>query len=178
MCSRKSVKSRMEPWGTPALTGHPCGELPSTTTWSHLLLRNDKIRSKCSTIPYELSLWRRPASQTLSKALDISIATAQATLDLLKIQAILSDTTLRRSIVDQENLKPYWKSENRPDFSNWSTNLLWTSFSKTLLTIERRLIGWYCLDVDLSLTYINTGTTNATFQQSEKTILLQIYIEE
>ena len=139
--------------------------------------RQNKVKI-CPKIPYELSLWRRPASQTLSKALDISIATAQATLDLLKIQAILSDTTLRRSIVDQEDLKPYWKSENRPDFSNWSTNLLWTSFSKTLLTIERRLIGWYCLDVDLSLIYLNTGTTNATFQQSEKTILLQIYIEE
>ena len=31
--------------------------------------------------------------------------------DLLKATAILSDTTVRRSAVDQEDLKPYWKSE-------------------------------------------------------------------
>ena len=30
---------------------------------------------------------------------------------------ILSDTTVRRSAVDQENLKPYWKSEKRPHYS-------------------------------------------------------------
>ena len=31
--------------------------------------------------------------------------------DLLKALAILSDTTVRRSTVDQEDLKPYWKSK-------------------------------------------------------------------
>ena len=35
--------------------------------------------------------------------------------------AILSDTTIRRSAVDQEDLKSYWKSEKRSDFSRWST---------------------------------------------------------
>ena len=30
--------------------------------------------------------------------------------------AILSDTTVRRSAVDWEDLKPYWKSEKRPPF--------------------------------------------------------------
>ena len=30
---------------------------------------------------------------------------------MLKTLAILSDTTVRRSAVDQEDLKPYWKSE-------------------------------------------------------------------
>ena len=56
-------------------------------------------------------MWRRPACQTLSKALDISSATARVAPDLLKALAILSDTTVRRSAVDQEDLKPYWKSE-------------------------------------------------------------------
>ena len=36
--------------------------------------------------------------------------------DLLKALAILSDTTIRRSAVDAEDLKPYWKSEKRPHF--------------------------------------------------------------
>ena len=54
-------------------------------------------------------MWRRPACQTLSKALDISSATARVAPDLLKAVAILSDTTMRRSAVDQEDLKPYWR---------------------------------------------------------------------
>ena len=47
----------------------------------------------------------------------ISNATAQVIPDLLKGLAILSDTTVRRSAVDREDLKPYWKSEKRPYFS-------------------------------------------------------------
>ena len=73
--------------------------------------------------------------------MDVSSATARVAPDLLEAQAILSDTTVRGSAVDQEDLKPYWKSENRPHFSRWLTVILFTSFSKTLLTTERRLIG-------------------------------------
>ena len=73
------------------------------------------------------------------KALDISSATARVAPDLLKALAILSDTIARRSAVDREDLKPYWKSEKRPDFSKWSTILLFASFLKTLVTTERRL---------------------------------------
>ena len=35
----------------------------------------------------------------------------------VKTLAILSDTTIRRSAVDQEGLKSYWKSEKRSHFS-------------------------------------------------------------
>ena len=55
-------------------------------------------------------MWGRPACQTLLKALDISSAAARVAPNLLKALAILSDTTARRSTVDQEDLKPYWKS--------------------------------------------------------------------
>ena len=58
---------------------------------------------------------RRPACQTLSKALDILSATARVAPDLLKALIILSNTTVRRSTVDREELKPYWNSEKRPD---------------------------------------------------------------
>ena len=44
-------------------------------------------------IQEDLSLWRRPAYQTLSKALDISSVTAQLASDLFKALAILSDAT-------------------------------------------------------------------------------------
>ena len=53
----------------------------------------------------------RPACQTLSKALDISGATAWVAPDLFYALVIISDTTVRRSAVDQEDLKPYQKSE-------------------------------------------------------------------
>ena len=61
--------------------------------------------------------WRRPACQTLSKALDVTSATARVAPDLLKALIILSHAIVRRSEVDQEDLKPYWKSEKRPYFS-------------------------------------------------------------
>ena len=48
-------------------------------------------------------MWRRTACQTLSKALDISSATARVAPDLLKALAILSDTTVRRLAVDWED---------------------------------------------------------------------------
>ena len=57
----------------------------------------------------DLSLWKRPACQTLSKALDISSATAWVAPDLIKALAILLDATVRRPAVDQEHLKPHWK---------------------------------------------------------------------
>ena len=49
-------------------------------------------------------MWRRPTCQTLLKALDISSARARVAPDLLRALAILSDTTVRRSAVAQENL--------------------------------------------------------------------------
>ena len=47
----------------------------------------------------------------------MSSAIARVAPDLLKALAILSDTTVRRSAVDREDLKPYWKSEKRPHLS-------------------------------------------------------------
>ena len=71
---------------------------------------------------------RRLVCQTLSKVLDIWSATAQVASDLLKALAFLSDTTWR-SAVDQEGLRPYWKSDKKPYFSRWLTILLFTSFT-------------------------------------------------
>ena len=82
-------------------------------------------------ISHDLSLWRRPACQTLPKALDISSATAQVAPDLLKVLAILPGATVRRSAVDQECLKPYWKSISVCD----------QQYLQVFLTNERRLTG-------------------------------------
>ena len=53
----------------------------------------------------------------MSKALDISSAIVRVAPDLLKALAILSDTTVRGSAVDREDLQPCWKSEKRSHFS-------------------------------------------------------------
>ena len=53
----------------------------------------------------------------MSEALDVSSATARVAPGLLKALAVVSDTTVRRSGVDRENLKPYRKSEKRSHFS-------------------------------------------------------------
>ena len=59
--------------------------------------------------------------------MDISGTIARVAPDLLKALAILSDTTVRSSAVDQEDLKPYCKSEKKAtlvkffnDFTNHS----------------------------------------------------------
>ena len=90
----------MEPWGTPVLTRYSSEPFPFRTTLGCLLLRKKERPKIWPKIPEDLSLWRRPACQILPKAL-----------------AILSDITVGRSAVDQEDLKPYWKSEKRPHFS-------------------------------------------------------------
>ena len=57
-------------------------------------------------IPSDLSLSRRIALQDKSKALSTSTATVRVALKLLQTLELLSDTTVRRSVVGQEELKP------------------------------------------------------------------------
>ena len=47
------------------------------------------------------------------KVLDISNSKARIAPDLLKAPAVISDTTVRRSAVGQEDLKPYSTSAKR-----------------------------------------------------------------
>ena len=55
-------------------------------------------------------------------------------------------------------------------YSSWSTILLFTSFSDFTNHRKKSSIlqkeGWYFLAVDLSPTFLNTETTNETFQQA------------
>ena len=86
-------------------------------------------------------MWRGPTCQALSEPMDISNDTAQVVPNLLKLLAILSDITVRRYAVDGEDLKPHWKSEKRTHFSRWSTILLFTGFSKSLVTAENQRLN-------------------------------------
>ena len=66
MYSKKSVRPRIDPWGTPALTGYYSEDLPSRTIRNRLLLRKEEIRPNVwPEYPYDLSLWRRRARKTI-----------------------------------------------------------------------------------------------------------------
>ena len=57
---------------------------------------------------------------------------------------ILSDTNVRRSAIDREDLNPYWKSEKKGHISlgdQQSYCLQVFTNHKTLLTTEKRLTG-------------------------------------
>ena len=120
-----------------------------------------------------MTLRRRTACQTLSKPFNISSAVGLVAWDMLKALTILSDQTVGRFASERGNLKPCRKSGKTAHFSKWSkSSSFFTVFSKILLTIERRLAGRYFSGVGLSSTFLNTGTTDNTFQKLENKIPL------
>ena len=88
----------------------------------------------------------------MPKVLELLSATARVALFLLKALAVRSGVTVRRSVVDREDLKRYWKSDERSHFKVEVIidviveliifSLLFTSFSKTFLAAEGKLTGW------------------------------------
>ena len=66
--------------------------------------------SQISDLKFHKTYVCKEERHALSKALDTSSATPQLALDLIKAIASPSDTSVRRSAVYREDLKPYWKS--------------------------------------------------------------------
>ena len=102
MYSRKSVAPSMEPWGTPALTGYSCEDFPKLSI-------TEKRRNNAKYLSWNFIRLKFVKKTSMSNplALEISSATTQVAPDLLKASASLSDTTVRRSAVDWEDLKSY-----------------------------------------------------------------------
>ena len=97
----------MELWETAALTEYFYKDFPSRNSQSRPLRGKDKTKPNSQPeIPWDMSLWRRPACQTLWKPLDISSIIAPKVPDLSKALASLSDTTVRRSAIELEDMKP------------------------------------------------------------------------
>ena len=90
--------------------------------------------------PEDLPMWRRLSCLILSKAFDISSPTAWVVPDILKALAIFSDTTVRRSAVDLEDLKPYLKSEKRPHFNKPIIYNFFKDFTNRRKMINRAVI--------------------------------------
>ena len=70
-----------------------------------------------------------PVYQTLSKVLDILSAPPRGASDLLKALATLSDTTVRRYKLDEEDLKPCCKSDKKVQYLESISKPIFTSFS-------------------------------------------------
>ena len=139
MYSRKSVGPEMESYGTPALTGcsHQNHLKPSITEkrqnkakyLSQNFIRLKFVKKTSMPNPVEnLGGYTKSCSSSNPKP----IKSLSNSIKTVKIFAVDRDDWL---------IKRHWKSEKRPHFSSWSTILLFTSFSKTLLTTERRLTG-------------------------------------
>ena len=73
-----------------------CKDILSRTTPNCLILKNDEKQGQISDLKF-LETWVCGEDQHATPP------------DLLKVLAILSDTTVRRSAFDQEDLEPYWK---------------------------------------------------------------------
>ena len=175
MHSRKSAGPRLEHWRTPPLTGYTCENFLFRITRSRLLLRKDEIRPNIwPEVPQDFSLWRRLAWQTLSKSFNIATATARVAPDLLNTLATLSDTTVRRSTIDREDLEPYWKSEKMLHFSRWSISLLFKYFTNNRKKTNRAVV-FSCRPFSYILKYRNHRWNLPTIW---KTRFLQSHIEE
>ena len=140
MNSGKTVGPRREPWGTSSLAASSYEHFPFRTTWSCLSMRREKIDGKYLTWNSTMLMFLEKTTmpnpvQSLGYIKCYSLSSA----DLSKALVIRSETIARRSAIDQKDLKPYQISEKRPHCSRWSTKLLFTSFSKILLTTEGRL---------------------------------------
>ena len=129
------------PWGTPTLTGYSWEVFQPRTKRSHLLLRKEKIRPNIRPeIPYNLSLWRRPACQIL-KSLGYITCYSSSSPRPIKSPCNSIRYNCQKICSWSRRPKTILEMRKKPCFSRWSTILIFTSFSKTLLTTERRITG-------------------------------------
>ena len=135
MYIRKGVRLRVEPWERLALTRYSYEYFPLSTTQIYILTRNKEMRLKTrSKLLQNLSFW--PAFETLSNTLDMSIATVQVALKLLRCPSNSNCHSCQKICSWKRRHKTKLEIK-RLLFSSWSTNQF-TSFSQTLLTTERK----------------------------------------
>ena len=142
MYSRKSVGPRMKPWGTPTITGYSCEDFPTRTTWSRLLLRNGKIRPNLTWNSTRLEFVKKNSMPNPVKTFGYSKCYSSSSPRPVKISINSVRYNCQMICSWLRRPKTILGITEKPHFSKWSKILLFTSFSKTLLTTERRLTGW------------------------------------
>ena len=171
MYTRKSAGTRMDPWGTPTLTGYFCDDIPSKNHSKPSSTKKKQNKAKYRTwvsVRFEF-VKKTSMPYPRSRALNISSTTAQIVPDLLKALKCLSDTNVRRSAVDREDPKPCWKSEMRPHFSTWLTSpsIIYKFFKNFTNHCKKTntVVDFFCWTLPIIL---KPWTTDETFQQSGK----------
>ena len=84
---------------------------------------------------------------------------------LIRALAILSHATVRKYAVNWEDLKSYSKSEKKLHFWRWPASLLFTSLID-FINYRKKTNRVAVLSSRPLPTFLNTGTTDQTFQQS------------
>ena len=87
-----------------------------------------------------LLLLQKPACKTLANPLIYQVHSLN--WPRFTSLTVLSNKPVRKSGVEQEDLKLYWKLQKMLHFLGGSTSLLFTSFLEILLITERRLTRW------------------------------------
>ena len=132
--SRKSLGIRMEPWGTPELTRYSWKDFPSGTTTKLAITEKRWGKAKHKTRNSRRFLFLKKTSMPHPvESLGYINIHSSSSPRFINILAVLWDTTVRRSAVNWEDLKPFWKLEKWLHFLSWSSSLLLPSFSKILL---------------------------------------------
>ena len=104
---------------------------------------------------------------TLSQALSISNTTAQVVPDQLKALANLSDTNIKRSAVEREDLKANWKSE-KTFFQAIKKPIIYQFFKDFTNHRNRANEAKKKLATDLLPELLNTRRTDETFHKSSE----------
>ena len=144
----------------------PLRRQPFQTLLELSITEKRQNKAKCPTwISIRLELVKKKKCLTLSKVLNISKAGAWVAPDLLKALEILWDSGLRRYAVDQEDLKPSFKSEKKATFLEVISKPIY-KFSKDFPNYRKKTNRGSFSAVDLPKTYLNTETADETFQQS------------
>ena len=99
MYIRKILEPRMDPWGTPALTGYSWANFPLRTNQTHILLRNEETRP---------NIWLGLKFVTIT-----SMPNSVKSIGYIKWytsssprSVISPSNSIKRSAVDGEDLKP------------------------------------------------------------------------
>ena len=122
--SGRKVGLRLEPLRAPSWTGYLTDDFPSRANWSCLILRKKRNNAKYLTkSSIRLKFMKKTSKPNPVKGLRYINCYSSNSPNLLKALKILSDTAVRTSAVDWEDLKPYMKSDERSHFLRWSARL-------------------------------------------------------
>ena len=129
----------MELSGTPTLTGYYCEDFPFPASQSCLLLRKEEIRLRNSIRFKFMNKTRMPNP---FKSLGYIKCYSRSSSRPVKTPSNSVRYNCQKTCCWSRRPKTILEIRKRLHFSKCSTRLLFTSFSKTLLTTERRLTSF------------------------------------